>query len=750
MSAESDMTASPRQSSSPASAEAQEARDVPITYFASPDASRISFVAPEGYTGVHHVSGAFYPPGRSGTVPAPVVRGSVLLGAHNMQLSQQGAETGLGSPRRVVSGAQVSARGLSSAGGVTLLHQQTSPAIPSAFCLDMRSPGRAANFSELSGAPRTGSGHDTSLKDALRKKLASGVVGKTSLETPLVSGTPRTPKTVSKLQYVSSSPRWRESSNPAPLSSYYVAGKQVEGTRQASATPRVLSCNQVNVVGGQQAGVPPLPRELLANKSQGEKRYLEELNVVDHAGAVSTSKMPHVPLPLLEQTQLHHRPESRPPSPNGRWRSMFPLVRVRSRRGGSCEITSSDFKRFLTRLQAAASGYYDDMKRLVQGPFDLIPVEWGTGSGQAAYYQTAAAPHCPQCGYQTVLTLHGMPEAGAFALSAPPSMLGVPAKEGCADRLARWHCSLCGDVAAAVDEELLGFAGSGPCGEAGDRVDQFVAEGIHGLAEYLKHSCFALPRVPQRVVEGYPLYEPDPSLSRKERPTSLTGNMCVDQLNAFLDACLVEPHKMKELPSPPPIPDTQQTGNWFIDATNAILDRCHDQFTPPLPPPPEPKPLCPPLEMLIPPCCKPVELPPAPPPRTQVCPLLSICQPRAKECPHCHQPIGMKQQLGGTCPADKPRERGSIECCLMGESHFVDEPEPTRTYGHAPMGQQQRYVEVPRLVIPADAAVSETAPKVVPVSPARYRTAGIPKVYTYEAAPEAWTEPIPRQVALKY
>lgn len=53
-----------------------------------------------------------------------------------------------------------------------------------------------------------------------------------------------------------------------------------------------------------------------------------------------------------------------------------------------------------------------------------------------------------------------------------------------------------------------------------------------------------------------------------------SGNACVDQLNAFLDACLAERTKYNpELP-PPPIPDTQKTGNWLIDATNAALDYC--------------------------------------------------------------------------------------------------------------------------------------------------------------------------------
>lgn len=48
----------------------------------------------------------------------------------------------------------------------------------------------------------------------------------------------------------------------------------------------------------------------------------------------------------------------------------------------------------------------------------------------------------------------------------------------------------------------------------------------------------------------------------------------MDQVNAFLDAYLVEQSKFNPDLPPLPIPDTQKTGNWIIDATNAALDYC--------------------------------------------------------------------------------------------------------------------------------------------------------------------------------
>lgn len=101
---------------------------------------------------------------------------------------------------------------------------------------------------------------------------------------------------------------------------------------------------------------------------------------------------------------------------------------------------------------------------------------------------------------------------------------GIPSTQSCFDRWARWHCSLCGDVGVALDEDILGCPGIAACGETGECVDQLVAEGIQGLAHCVKNSCFPWPRGAQHVIEGYPLYEPDPALCRKERPTSLTGN----------------------------------------------------------------------------------------------------------------------------------------------------------------------------------------------------------------------------------
>lgn len=54
----------------------------------------------------------------------------------------------------------------------------------------------------------------------------------------------------------------------------------------------------------------------------------------------------------------------------------------------------------------------------------------------------------------------------------------------------------------------------------------------------------------------------------------------MDQLNAFLDACLAGRSKLPPDYLPPPIPDTQKTGNWLIDATNAALDYCLQDVSP--------------------------------------------------------------------------------------------------------------------------------------------------------------------------
>lgn len=90
-------------------------------------------------------------------------------------------------------------------------------------------------------------------------------------------------------------------------------------------------------------------------------------------------------------------------------------------------------------------------------------------------------------------------------------------------RCARWHCSLLGDIGEAVDEELLCDRAGDLCREVGSFVDGLVAEGIHAVAAGCGGLCSAIPSASKTVVEGYHMYEPDPRLMRKERPTSATG-----------------------------------------------------------------------------------------------------------------------------------------------------------------------------------------------------------------------------------
>lgn len=243
----------------------------------------------------------------------------------------------------------------------------------------------------------------------------------------------------------------------------------------------------------------------------------------------------------------------------------------------------------------------------------------------------------------------------------------------------RWHCSLFEDVGEAIDQELLCDAAGGVFREFGEFLDNLIAGGIHAVSSNCAGVCNSIPSRSRTFIEGYPLYEPQPKFIRQERPTSATGNACVDQLNAFLDACLADPSPVEPELLPPPIPETQKTGIWLVDVSNAALDYCLQEKKP-LPPPPVYQKTCP-VEMLVPPCCRkppPVELPP---PKQPLCPLLDRCLGR-NDCPHCHQPI---RRGGGKCP--KERVRGcQVQLCPLEQKAPLPEqpalmaPGPTLLY----------------------------------------------------------------------
>ncbi|CDJ66763.1 hypothetical protein, conserved [Eimeria necatrix] len=335
-----------------------------------------------------------------------------------------------------------------------------------------------------------------------------------------------------------------------------------------------------------------LPPPLLERKHPKEQSFLQSWSKVDLAGAIATSRLERVPLPMLERV------------PGGTCRPGLqgPLVRIRLPQLPSVE---GDLRRFCQRILAAFSGAADDCRRLFVPCTDLrLP------RLQCCAPQPPVIQECKECGYKG----HFCPECGTGANGSAMSAAGMPyarmqpsrgvlvAQEGCLERCMRWHCSLFEEVGDAIDQEILCDRAGGIFREFGEFVDNLVAEGIHTISLNCAGLCGSIPGRSHTIVEGYPMYEPDPQYVRKERPTSTTGNACVDQLNAFLDACLAGRSKLPPDYLPPPIPDTQKTGNWLIDATNAALDYCLQDRTPPPPPPPRKK-TCP-LEMLVPPCCR--------------------------------------------------------------------------------------------------------------------------------------------------
>lgn len=87
----------------------------------------------------------------------------------------------------------------------------------------------------------------------------------------------------------------------------------------------------------------------------------------------------------------------------------------------------------------------------------------------------------------------------------------------------RWHCSLFEEMGDAIDQEILCDRTGGVFREFGEFVDNLVAEGIHAISFSCAGICGAIPGRSRTIVEGYPMYEPDPRFIRKERPTSATG-----------------------------------------------------------------------------------------------------------------------------------------------------------------------------------------------------------------------------------
>ncbi|OEH77140.1 hypothetical protein cyc_05769 [Cyclospora cayetanensis] len=365
------------------------------------------------------------------------------------------------------------------------------------------------------------------------------------------------------------------------------------GTKPVTTTPTKISLPQ---------NAYPLPQPLLENKLPREQLFLESYNQTDHAGAVATCRLERVPLPMLEKV---------PGGPTPcRMRVDGPLVRVRL---PHLPEVDGDIKRFCQRVMMAISGAADDCRRLVSPCTELRLPKLNCYAPQPTAIQ-----ECKECGYKG----HYCPECGsgqkagdiplvgaAYARIQPSRGILVP-QEGYLERCMRWHWSLFEEVGSAIDQEILCDRTGGLFREFGEFVDNLVAEGIHAVSFGFAGLFSAIPGRSRTIVEGYPMYEPEPKFIRKERPTSATGSACVDHVNAFLDACLTNPSSFPLELQPPPVPDTQKTGNWLIDSANAALDYCLQDRTPP-PLPPLKKKICP-IEMLIPPCCR--ERPSVPPP----------------------------------------------------------------------------------------------------------------------------------------
>ncbi|KAL8444215.1 hypothetical protein Emed_006336 [Eimeria media] len=436
-----------------------------------------------------------------------------------------------------------------------------------------------------------------------------------------------------------------------PQSLLYPPSKTASVQPTVQGTPREMPAESY--------GIPP---PMLESRHPKEQAFLRTWNEVDHAGAIATSRLERVPLPLLERI----------PGQSPKFKLRGPLVRLQLPEMPAVE---GDIRRFCQRIAVAFTGAADDCRRLLpagrlQAP-QLPKLDCCTP--QAPVQQECKAcgfkgHFCPECGtgpQSTDMVFHGTPPARI------PSSRGVLIpQEGCLDRCMRWHWSLFEEVGDAIDQEILCDRTGGVFREFGEFVDNLVAEGIHAVSFNCAGLCSAIPGRSRTIVEGYPLYEPDPKLIRKERPTSATGNACVDQLNAFLDACMTTPSRLEPEIPPPVIPETQKTGNWLIDTANAALDYCLQDRTPP-PPPPARKKVCP-VEMLIPPCCRERPAPvPAPPPKEPMCPFLQTCMPGPRECPQCHQPI---KAAGGKCPKEQSGGGCRIQFCPVPEPEVTVMP----------------------------------------------------------------------------
>ncbi|KAL8455646.1 hypothetical protein Emag_000468 [Eimeria magna] len=370
-------------------------------------------------------------------------------------------------------------------------------------------------------------------------------------------------------------------------------------------------------------GIPP---PMLESRPLKEQAFLRTWNEVDHAGAIATCRLERVPLPLLERI----------PGKSPTFKLRGPLVRVQLPEMPAVE---GDFRRFCQRIAVAFTGAAGDCRRLLQPCAGLqapqLP-KLDCCTPQAPVQQECKAcgfkgHFCPECGtgpQSTDMVFHGTAPARI------PSSRGILIpQEGCLDRCMRWHWSLFEEVGDAIDQEILCDRTGGIFREFGEFVDNLVAEGIHAVSFNCAGLCSAIPGRSRTIVEGYPLYEPDPKLVRKERPTSATVKYVL------------------------------QLGLKFV-----IL-RAVSQRSPP-PPPPARKKVCP-VEMLIPPCCREKPAPVAPPPpKEPMCPFLQTCMPRPRECPQCHQPIKAAE---GKCP----KEQGGgcrIQLCPVQEPEVIALP----------------------------------------------------------------------------
>lgn len=411
----------------------------------------------------------------------------------------------------------------------------------------------------------------------------------------------------------------------------------------------------------------PMEIHCISNKSLKEKTFLTQLDRVNNKCARGIGRLTHVPLPMLERMDCNTMPERRARSVPSAAKShkkykFFKDCDLIKDRNIKCFMPN--IIGYIDNMRLALANYCDEVKGVIclkktsiDHTYKKVKLTQDpVATERNCRYCGYGVNYCPECGYQNAERIipRIYTDPAPIWNEEPNESFNWIEKpfEFCKN----CRCTFFGKAGECLDKDILCNRVGEFCKEAGECVDEAIADCIKSCTIKCTSCLPRVPQMPRYRDEGYAMYEPDPYFNRIEKPTRATGNSCVDTVNAFLDHFYSVHDEAALNHTEPKIPDTIKTGNWVVDKLNEFLDD-HDHDPPKPQSLPKQQKKCPMLNCQLNPLayCTEQSLPPTLPAEEPTCTLLGKCQPKKSMCPACHQQLRK--------PIKEPKKTEKEPCC---------------------------------------------------------------------------------------